>query len=53
MNYLKNTFIKNQSQILLTAGFLYSGFTFGTIIGSSHNYEINKLKAEINRLKST
>jgi hypothetical protein len=53
MNYLKNTFIKNKSQILLTAGFLYSAFTFGTIIDSSHKYEINKLNAEINKLKST
>lgn len=57
LQHVKNVFIKYQSPILLTAGLLYSGFTFGTIIDSSHKYEINKLKiyyeGEINKLKST
>ncbi len=57
MNYIKNTFTRFNSQILLTTGLLYTGFTLGTIIDSSHKYEItllkNKYDNEINRLKST
>ncbi len=57
MNYIKQVFTKFNSQILLTTGLLYTGFTLGTIINASHKYEItllkNKYDNEINRLKST
>ena len=56
MNYIKHVFIKYQSHALLTTGLLYTGFTLGTIIDSSHKYEIKQLKdkyeEEINKLKS-
>jgi hypothetical protein len=51
MNYLQNIFTKFNSEILLTTGLLYTGFTLGTIIDSSHKYEIKKLKDEINKLR--
>ena len=53
MTYIKQVFTRFNSQILLTTGLLYTGFTLGTIIDSAHKYEVKKLKVEISNLKST